>query len=98
MEVVFVLLPLSLVFVGIAVGLFVWAVKRGQFDDLETPAVRILFEDEPASAPRPEGDAESGDVVAGGNEEARDSGAETAGVDEGRAGGNAPATERERQE
>lgn len=57
MEVVYVLLPLSLLFVGIAIALFVWAVKRGQFDDLETPAVRMLFDDEPA--PRP-GSAEPG--------------------------------------
>ena len=46
MGVIFVLLPLALLFVGIAVAWFVWAVRSGQFDDLETPAVRILF-DEP---------------------------------------------------
>lgn len=51
MDVVFVLLPLSLVFVGVSIALFVWAVKRGQFDDLETPAVRMLFDDEPAVPP-----------------------------------------------
>ncbi len=46
METVFVLLPLALLIAAIAVGLFIWAAKTGQFDDLETPAVRILFDDE----------------------------------------------------
>ncbi|MBW2528386.1 MAG: cbb3-type cytochrome oxidase assembly protein CcoS [Deltaproteobacteria bacterium] len=48
MSVVFILLPLALLFVGIAITWFVWAVRSGQYDDLETPAVRILFDDEPA--------------------------------------------------
>lgn len=51
MTVVFILLPLALLFVGIATTWFVWAVRSGQFDDLETPAVRILFDDEPAPPP-----------------------------------------------
>jgi cbb3-type cytochrome oxidase maturation protein len=46
METIFVLLPLALLIAAIAVGLFVWAAKTGQFDDMETPAVRILFDDE----------------------------------------------------
>ena len=46
METIFVLLPLALLIAAIAVGLFIWAAKSGQFDDLETPAVRILFDDE----------------------------------------------------
>jgi len=45
-ETIFVLLPLALLIAAIAVGFFVWAAKTGQFDDLETPAVRILFDDE----------------------------------------------------
>ncbi|MCB0359842.1 MAG: cbb3-type cytochrome oxidase assembly protein CcoS [Bdellovibrionales bacterium] len=48
MEIMFILLPAALLLAGLAVGGFVWAVRRGQFDDLETPAVRALFEDEPA--------------------------------------------------
>jgi len=46
MGIIFLLLPLALLFVGIAVAWFVWAVRSGQFDDLETPAVRILFDDQ----------------------------------------------------
>ena len=46
METIFVLLPLALLIAAIAVGLFIWAAMTGQFDDLETPAVRVLFDDE----------------------------------------------------
>ena len=46
METIFVLLPLALLIAAIAVGFFIWAAKTGQFDDLETPAIRILFDDE----------------------------------------------------
>ena len=50
METIFVLLPVALLIAGIALALFVWAVRTGQYDDLETPAVRILFDDEPPRA------------------------------------------------
>jgi cbb3-type cytochrome oxidase maturation protein len=30
---------------------FIWAVRAGQFDDLETPALRILHEDPEVSGP-----------------------------------------------
>lgn len=47
METIFVLLPLALLIAAIAVGFFIWAARTGQFDDLETPAIRILFDEEP---------------------------------------------------
>jgi cbb3-type cytochrome oxidase maturation protein len=53
METIFVLLPLALLIAAIAVGFFIWAAKTGQFDDLETPAVRILFDDEEPRRPAP---------------------------------------------
>lgn len=46
MEPIFVLLPLALLIAAVAAGFFVWAARSGQFDDLETPPVRILFDDE----------------------------------------------------
>ena len=49
METIFVLLPLALLIAAIAVGFFIWAARSGQFDDLETPAVRILFDDPPVT-------------------------------------------------
>ena len=52
METIFVLLPLALLIAAIAVGFFIWAARTGQFDDLETPAVRMLFDDEEPRRPR----------------------------------------------
>jgi cbb3-type cytochrome oxidase maturation protein len=46
MSVLYIVLPLALLVVGIAVGAFVWATRRGQFDDLDTPAVRMLHDDD----------------------------------------------------
>ncbi len=46
MNAIFVLLPLALLIAGIALALFIWAVRSGQYDDLETPALRVLFDDE----------------------------------------------------
>lgn len=46
MEVLYFLLPLVLILVSGAVFAFVWSLKDGQLDDLDTPAVRILFEED----------------------------------------------------
>lgn len=45
MEILYLLIPLSVVVLLIAIGLFVWAAKSGQFEDLEGPAYRILMDD-----------------------------------------------------
>ncbi len=47
MSVIYLVLPIALVIVAGAVIAFVWAAKRGQFDDLDTPAVRMLNDDTP---------------------------------------------------
>lgn len=41
MSVLFIVLPLAFVVAAVAVGAFVWAVRTGQFDDLDTPAWRV---------------------------------------------------------
>ena len=46
MNILYLLIPLGLVMVAIMVWAFFWAVKRGQFDDLQTPAVQILLDDD----------------------------------------------------
>lgn len=48
MSVIYILLPLGLVIVAVAVCAFVWAARRGQFDDMETPAMRVVLEDDAA--------------------------------------------------
>ncbi|MEW4456017.1 cbb3-type cytochrome oxidase assembly protein CcoS [Bremerella sp. JC817] len=47
MSVVFIALPIALLLAGLAVWGFIWSVKQGQYDDLETPAVRMLQDDDP---------------------------------------------------
>ena len=46
MSVIFIVLPLALVLGGLALGAFLWAVHRGQFEDLDTPAIRVALEDD----------------------------------------------------
>ncbi len=51
MNILFVLVPLALVLAGAGVAAFRWAVRSGQFDDLDTPALRILIDDDAPDAP-----------------------------------------------
>jgi len=46
MSVLYILVPLALVIVFVAIGAYVWAARHGQFDDTETPAIRMLHDDE----------------------------------------------------
>jgi cbb3-type cytochrome oxidase maturation protein len=46
MSVLFVLLPLALLFGALSVAAFIWATRKGQFDDLDTPPARMLFDDD----------------------------------------------------
>ena len=46
MSVLYVVVPLALLIVAGAVAAFVWATNRGQFDDLDTPAMRMLHDDD----------------------------------------------------
>jgi len=46
MNILYVLIPLALIVLGVAVWAFFWAVGSGQFDDLDTPAVRIIMDDD----------------------------------------------------
>lgn len=46
MNVLFVLVPLALALASAGVLAFRWAVRSGQFDDLDTPALRILIDDD----------------------------------------------------
>lgn len=40
------LIPIAIVFVCIAIGIFLWAVKSEQFDDLERRGYDILFDED----------------------------------------------------
>ena len=45
MESLYFLIPLSIVVLALGIGIFFWAVKNGQYDDLDGEAERILFDD-----------------------------------------------------
>lgn len=46
MTVLYFLVPLALILAGASIAAFFWAVRSGQFDDTETPAIRILLDDD----------------------------------------------------
>lgn len=56
MEVLYLLIPLSVVLVFAIAAAFWWSVKSGQFDDLEGPGFRILMDDD---RPKKPGEASS---------------------------------------
>ena len=46
MSVLYIVLPLAIVMAGLALTAFIISVRHGQFDDLDTPQLRMLFDDE----------------------------------------------------
>lgn len=52
MTVIYVLLPIAILFAAGALYLFIRSVRAGQFDDLDTPAVRMLHDDDDATDAR----------------------------------------------
>jgi len=65
MSVLFLVIPLALLASAAAVVAFIWAVNRGQLDDLITPAHRMLEDDQarPLAAGAPPGSLEPVDSV-----------------------------------
>lgn len=53
MTILLLLIPLSVVLLIAAIAAFVWAVRSGQFDDLDTPALEMLREDPIGEAKKP---------------------------------------------
>lgn len=42
MSILYIVVPLALLIVAVAVFAYLWAVRDGQMDDLETPGVRVI--------------------------------------------------------
>lgn len=65
MEIYLLIIPVGLIFIALAIRLLFWALNSGQYDNLETEANRILFDEdiahEPEQAPTPEPSGESSD-------------------------------------
>jgi cbb3-type cytochrome oxidase maturation protein len=47
MSVIYFLIAIALLVAGSFLGLFIWAVRTGQYSDIEGPARRMLFDDAP---------------------------------------------------
>ena len=46
MSIIYVLIPLAILIVAIAIGIFFWAVRSNQFEDLDRQGYSILFDDD----------------------------------------------------
>jgi len=46
MEIIYLLIPISLILLGLIVWILLWAVRDGQYDDLEGPAHSILMDED----------------------------------------------------
>lgn len=46
MDIIFLLIPVAIILVAIAVYALHWSLKSGQFDDMDSPASSILFDDD----------------------------------------------------
>lgn len=51
MNILLALIPVSLLLLAGAIWAFLWAVRRGQFDDLDTPALDMLRDDDRPAPP-----------------------------------------------
>lgn len=58
MDVIYILIPLALVVVTAMIAAFVWAVRSGEFEDLDTPPLRILTDESSATIPKTLGEDE----------------------------------------
>lgn len=52
MDILYLLVPLSLLFVFVIAAVFWWSLKSGQYDDLDGPGHRILMDDDRADVAR----------------------------------------------
>lgn len=66
MDILYLLIPMSVILVFVIAGLFWWSLRQGQFEDLEGPAYRILMDDDgPAMAGKSGDNGQAGDDTAG---------------------------------
>ena len=59
MDILYLLIPLAVIIMIVAVAAFMWAVRSGQYEDLEGPAHRILMDDDDPRIPKSSPDADA---------------------------------------
>ena len=68
MEIIYLLIPVSLILLGLIVWILLWAVRDGQYDDLEGPAHRILMDEDKIVGRAPKADNKAADPALQENE------------------------------
>jgi len=58
MNMLYVLIPLALMLLGVAVWAMVWAIRSGQFDDLESHGWSVVLDDDQKPPPHPDDEDE----------------------------------------
>lgn len=48
MTIIYALIPVGLILLLVAVAAFFWAVRSGQYEDLDSPAWRVILDDDRA--------------------------------------------------
>jgi cbb3-type cytochrome oxidase maturation protein len=61
MSILYLLIPLAVILMVVAVAFFMWTIKSGQYEDLEGPAHRILMDDDDPMIPKSDRSKTSGD-------------------------------------
>ena len=51
MEILYLLIPIAVILLAGAIWLFLWAIRSGQYEDMEGPAHRILMDDDDPKIP-----------------------------------------------
>ncbi len=46
MDIIYLLIPIAIILAGLGIWGFFWSVNSGQYDDMESPAHSILFDDD----------------------------------------------------
>ena len=60
MSIIYVLIPLAVILLALAVWALLWAIKNGQFDDLESHGWSVVLDDDQKPPPTSEPTNESG--------------------------------------
>jgi len=54
LSIIYLMIPLALILVGVAVWALIWAIRSGQFDDLESHGWSVVLDDDEKPPPDPE--------------------------------------------
>ena len=61
MSILYVLIPLAVVMLALAVWALIWAIRNGQFDDLETHGWSVVLDDDQKPPPVSEDESDTND-------------------------------------